>query len=693
MTKPKVTKQRNTPPHQPRRQGGRARISQVPNVPRGPRSTGYRRNANSRPDQLTVSKTELWYVVQSPQGQTNDPYVLTHTMHPGGSGVPHLDRVATIFEQYRINNMELHYRPIVGTTAGGNHLLAADYNANAARQSTLADLSLIQPNISTAAWQSGKFRLDKSRMMKGKLWLQTGVGESSSNTIANAITRANKKVDSALGGSTGPYEDNAFRVFSCVSGTSSTSTSSTLTGSTTVTQGPAIGQVWISYSITFQTAIVGTGVATLDAPGSATTLPKVALNRARMLGPTIPDTSLAIDTGNTSKNELGDFDWLSVIEPLALLAIALDDPLPDTLDQVITSKFGIDTTAPVSSVFSILSSYPDHTYDSSDINVTFTYPDGSLVPKSVIDEDSDLTPITVTGYDLPFAGKTFKIADSLTRLVTASVNQTNKISLFSGKYKGSIKPTDIVSAAFPNRDVAIEIDFPSAKNLYDYVPMLISAELVVAGGVATIDPTKVSSTHATTIFSPEFTNAPPKFTFTPNLANNGDARFHNGDLLMVTGTAVSSDYLLHKIAEQSIIDCLSANLVPSDLVDLGGSSGTIGLFFHNQDNENNFTFTFIGELGAGLPNGSYHAVFAFTKHTSRNIIPPPGPINVVAIFDQIYKDAIDAYLSDDFELLRSLEKQFAVIDTPTLVTKLNLVYGVAEATEKLANLDTAFATI
>lgn len=144
--------------------------------PRTRRSRNPR--TRSQPGTQRVSMTEWWFDVKTG--------VNKYDFLPGKSGLPQLDRFATIHEQYKIIRMRIQYRPSAGTSVPGNIAAGLDYQPQNDR--CVKDIKLLNPNFSGTVFTTHSLNVPVSKAMKGLLWLPTDAAQSTDqNRVAFAL--------------------------------------------------------------------------------------------------------------------------------------------------------------------------------------------------------------------------------------------------------------------------------------------------------------------------------------------------------------------------------------------------------------------------------------------------------------------------------------------------------------------------
>lgn len=123
---------------------------------------------------LTVTGEELAYVLTQQANSETLSSTNRSNFWPGGSGMTRLDQYGRMFEQYRVNKLEYHYRTSSGTTISGATLTAFDYEASD-YPASLGSLQVRQPRIRLPVWENGSVRIDPARANKSR-WMFTAGG-------------------------------------------------------------------------------------------------------------------------------------------------------------------------------------------------------------------------------------------------------------------------------------------------------------------------------------------------------------------------------------------------------------------------------------------------------------------------------------------------------------------------------------
>lgn len=286
-----------------------------------------RRNQRSAPsnDHQMVIKSEKWFDVVKGANK--------YTFHPGVSGIPHLDRFASIYENYQLRYFEISYRPSAGTTVPGNITAGVDYNPINERKAT--DITLLSPNFSGTVYTEHCLRVIVNRAMKGNTWLYTA--------IANT-------------------EDPNSRAFSLYVDAA--------------TEQSDIGQIWVTYKIAFTTAT--------SPPGSA-----IGQSVAICTSSTNVAGTTQISPGDSVNISAEEQPLLTINQPVTTTDIT--QAATGDITSELTTVINLDKDADVGTTFTagaiITPSDSDQAsmrFRSTAPQITFKYADGTTVPNTTI---------------------------------------------------------------------------------------------------------------------------------------------------------------------------------------------------------------------------------------------------------------------------------------------------------------------
>jgi len=142
------------------------------------RPMAFRSEARDNGD-IVIHNEELWNPIQS--GVNSMVFV------PGVSGLSRLDKVAKLYEQYRLLSCQVEYRTGSGTTSVGQIIAGIDYNAQTLQTSASA-ISNLMPREVVSVWENFCLTVDPGRAMKQQ-WLFTGDKDpGNSNAFALQLT-------------------------------------------------------------------------------------------------------------------------------------------------------------------------------------------------------------------------------------------------------------------------------------------------------------------------------------------------------------------------------------------------------------------------------------------------------------------------------------------------------------------------
>lgn len=311
-------------PKRPNRKfANRSRRNQsIPNIIKTQRTGRNVRMRNGKKTQFTnqrVHKSELWFDVI--------PGTHKYMFKPGSAGVPHLDRIASIYETYCLKSVKLHYKSSSGTQTSGTITAGIDYAPSNSRSA--ADIKLLDYTASGAIYNNFVLTSKPKLVMKGADWLFT----------SSAQTDDPKSYCFAL------YVD------------------------VNAPEQAVIGQIWITYDILFSvpTSAIATSanaisVATCNQAGIAH-LPvespdSSVISQAESPPITVENESHVVDASKTNESQIQtDFNLSPELQPSTLFTLGSSE-----------------TSAP-DKKFTRVHSEP---------KITFKYSDGTPVPPTVI---------------------------------------------------------------------------------------------------------------------------------------------------------------------------------------------------------------------------------------------------------------------------------------------------------------------
>jgi hypothetical protein len=127
---------------------------------------------------LTVAGYEYWSNIPTANTSVNLRFL------PGASLLPRLDQFAALYDLYRINSVEVHYRPAVGTTANGIVHMGIDYDASDT-PTTISDITVLDPSVSVTVYREARIRPEISRLQRLKWYFTTSGGTA--NAVAGFL--------------------------------------------------------------------------------------------------------------------------------------------------------------------------------------------------------------------------------------------------------------------------------------------------------------------------------------------------------------------------------------------------------------------------------------------------------------------------------------------------------------------------
>jgi len=323
------------------------------------------RRGDPRRDVQKLQKREKWFDVISG--------VNKYVFQPGKSGVPHLDNLASIHEQYLILHFTIEYLPSSGTNQSGNITMGVDYAPNNTRAKQ--DIPLLEPNASGTIFQRHSMTIVVNRAMKGNTWL---------NTTAAGVSDT---------------RDKAFALY--------------IDAPAELTD---IGQIWVSYNMSFATATSASGSA-LAIPVPVSTISTQLVSDLNISTPTVQIISNDPDSSISVKDSMELSDW-------------------DENGSEYQNSFEYpETILPVGSEFTVgtfMDTPVDFAAYRSQIRrspeITFQYADGSPIEPGTIVPLSSKSPLIQLSqaneiYSSDIFATIFSVLKPVLRTVLATVNE------------------------------------------------------------------------------------------------------------------------------------------------------------------------------------------------------------------------------------------------------------------------------
>lgn len=384
------------------------------NLPNTLRSAQSGLNLRGRPRQInrpnisnqSLTKTELWFDVRKG--------VHKYNFLPGTSGIPHLDRFASIYESFQLRHFTVQFRPSAGTTIPGNLTVGFDYEPYNDRESK--DIPLLEPNQAGTIYDKFSLSAIVNRAMKNLSWLPTAAAQR-------------PKAD----------ESNAFALYVNAN-----------------TEAENIGQIWVTYKIAFCTATSPVGLAAVKP------VPIVMSVTEQVLEKTIlPPTSVV-----TAQTE--DPPVISLQE-----GTTTSQTVEGNMEQ--TTKFTISEDIPVGQDFTVGNLVIGES--ASTPNVNFKYPDGTPVPADVIKLKQDSAPKLIAygpkGSNSSVLAAVFSILKPLVRPVVMSLVDTflpeSSFNAEEVEDPATIVPAVCTAFAFPGDTATLTVpeisELPFASKL------------------------------------------------------------------------------------------------------------------------------------------------------------------------------------------------------------------------------------
>jgi len=278
---------------------------------------------------------------------------------------------------------------------------------------------------------------------------------------------------------------------------------------------------------------------------------------------------------------------------------------------------------------------------------------------------------------------------TLDRDVTASVKQISTWDATQSVLDVKTVPSDIFGVAFEGNQFNVGLGFPSAVTAYNYTPVTILANVTVAGGSLTPpDVSNVMWQNDGALYDVTFDNTLHRLTIKIHSADSPADAFSDGDLWTVVSSFVNSSTFTGVATDPNFaINAFSANLKPV-LNNFSHTTSATNTFTFNKaaGSATDVTFTFIGDLGHAIPDGSYIFSLTFVRYTSRDNVPPSSGVNIAIVFYHMVQSAVQAANTNDLDTLEELLNQYQSLfptpaDEANLNTRLILQYGTVQAAE------------
>lgn len=127
-------------------------------------------------DGVVISQKEHWATL------TSATTVSTLRMCPGRSGLPLLDALGKVYDNYRLRSVVIEVKGVGPTTATPNIAWALDYKVDGSPNTRSEILGKV-PSFVQAAWQSTMVRANSRRMMRQHLY-NTNSSQAADDTDA-----------------------------------------------------------------------------------------------------------------------------------------------------------------------------------------------------------------------------------------------------------------------------------------------------------------------------------------------------------------------------------------------------------------------------------------------------------------------------------------------------------------------------
>lgn len=496
----------NAAPRRPRRnrrsnfirRTANTRNRNVPNtfraMPSGTNS-GNRR-VQQRNDTQYISKRELWFSVI--------PGTNKYVFQAGNSGIPHLDRFASIYEQAQLRYFHIEYIPAAGTTNSGTITIGADYEPDNDR--TPQGIPLLEPNSSGTIYTRHAIKPLISRIMKGNMWIPTAAaGKEHQNTRPFALY---VKAD---------------------------------------TDSTHIGQIWVTYKIAFATATIPDGSIT------ATPIP-ISVSSVDVT------SDIAISQPNSTNVDSGDTADITTISPPQVTKVTDDGSTFETkielkvddwkVNDELTLGTNMVSSPSIASLRSSLLKSP---------TIHFEFPDGTPVPPGVIEPVNKIprvvfrTTPSSNGVHNIFASL-FKILKPIADPFLAVIEEVIAPILGEDAEESDLLslPSEVYNVfGFKGDEAVITVPPLNGDSLSSHIPLHLvfyggkGGSMTPKSGQTQIYSFQYYSYKDTWLHSVKLTGSGgedtvPMITFADPVQNLTSG-FHNGDLMVVTFNSIPMD--------------------------------------------------------------------------------------------------------------------------------------------------------
>lgn len=141
---------------------------------------------------LCLTQEESWGPVN-----TGSPQV--RKFAPGNSGLPMLDNVASLYDQYKIVSCLLEYRTVTGTTTSGELVSGVDYNPETT-DTSYESIVLLSDKMMGPLYQDMQTRVSVDKSMKNMSWRYTTQQDAGVGPAFQQITSATTAVPNLVVG-------------------------------------------------------------------------------------------------------------------------------------------------------------------------------------------------------------------------------------------------------------------------------------------------------------------------------------------------------------------------------------------------------------------------------------------------------------------------------------------------------------
>lgn len=373
-----------------------------------------RRGRTNVSDQQIVSRQEKWFDVKS--GYTKHDFI------PGKSGVPHLDRFASLFELFQLRQCKILFRPNSGTNIPGSITAGIDYRPENDRR--VEDVTLLSNNFSGNVYSAHNLNIRIPQATKGISWRPTAC-----SCDPEAL-------------------QNLFALYINVTSTQE-----------------FLGEIWIEYRIAFSTATSPTTGPLSESQAPVALSSYETVNSGSLMN---PPSTLNVHATSFEPN-------IKIMKGTEVVKATRESVTHRT-------EFSLSKNIPVGHEFSA-GSFAEGPEQSTPPSVLFTYDDGTPVPPDTI-APTDKSPLVQfvgpEGVQHGFFASLFVILKPLIRPVVMSIlNFFDPASSVNAKPHGVFlgAPSTCTTFAVDGNSATIEIPNSDQRPLTYRItnPFVVSA--------------------------------------------------------------------------------------------------------------------------------------------------------------------------------------------------------------------------